>query len=159
MKIILKVITKLVFCFSLCGGLYLLLELAWKQHSDISMFAIAGCMGIIAMLLNNIFSYETDFLLQCGICTVIATIGEGLIGNAINMDFSIWNYSSLPFSFWNDQINLFFCGVWFVLFFIFIPILDYIEWKLFNYKPYTVPYYKIGGRIRFDMEDISKLLN
>lgn len=116
------------------------------------MYLLGGFLGILALLFNNIFTYDTDFLLQCFILTIIATILEGIVGNIVNMDYQIWDYRNLPLSFWNNQINLIFCMIWFVLFFIIIPILDYIEWTLFQYKPDTPPYYKVGSKIRFQFK-------
>lgn len=158
MKKIIKFTVKALFCYALCGGLYLLLEMGWKKHTALSMFYLAGFVSIPTLLLNDIFTYEMDFLLQCGICTVIATIGEGIVGHIVNMDYKIWNYTSLPLTFWDGQINLFFCCIWFLLFLIFIPILDYIEWKLFDYKPHITPYYRFLGKKRFDLNDILSLL-
>lgn len=154
MKPFLHFMLKLLFCFALCGGLYLLLETFWDGSTVLEMFYLAGSMSIPALLLNDIFTYETDFLLQCGICTLLATIGEGITGHICNMDYSIWDYRHLPLSFWDGQINLFFCIIWFILFFIFIPILDYIEWQLFEYQKDTVPYYKICQKKIFDWNNI-----
>lgn len=116
------------------------------------MYLLGGFLGILALLFNNIFTYDTDFLLQCFILTITATILEGIVGNIVNMDYKIWDYRHLPLSFWNSQINLIFCIIWFGLFFIIVPILDYIEWTLFQYKPDTPPYYKVGGKIRFQFK-------
>ncbi len=161
MKRILGFLIKILFCYAFCGGFYLLLETIWKIWSGtsthISMYYLAGFISIPALLLNNIFTYETDYLFQCILCTVCATIGEGFTGQLVNADYALWNYTNLPFTFWNGQCNIFFCFAWFLLFVIFIPILDYIEWKLFDYKEEIVPYYKIFGKKIFDMEDLLKL--
>lgn len=152
MKKIIKFFLKIIFIFSFSGGLYLLLELIYKQHSDISMYLLAGSLGIVALLFNNIFTYETDFSFQCIMLMLLATLLEGIVGNIVNINYTIWDYRNLPLSFWNNQINLFFCCIWFILFFIIIPLLDYIEWTLFDYKPDVPPYYKIFGKIRFQFK-------
>ena len=65
---------KTVFYFTLSGGVYYLIELIWKQHSDTSMFLIGGIIGTMCYMINNIFTYNFDFLAQVSICTIITTI-------------------------------------------------------------------------------------
>lgn len=117
-----------------------MIETLYRHHTYLEMYYLAGFLGIIAYFLNNMFSYELDFLLQCSICTTVGTLGEGLVGNLFNKDYHMWDYRDLPFSFWNNQINLFFILIWFILFIIVIPLLDYVGWKCWNEPK---PYYKI----------------
>ena len=152
MKKVLKVIAKLIFTYALCGGLYVMLELAWRGRSDISMLLLSGFLGLFAMFFNNIFSYETDYIIQVLSVSIIATFFEGLFGNVYNMDYAIWDYRNLPLSFWNNQINLIFFFFWNIIVTIIIPILDYIDSKLFNYKPDTPPYYKVFGKIIYQFK-------
>ena len=152
MKKVPKVIAKLIFTYALCGGLYVMLELAWRGRSDISMLLLSGFLGLFAMFFNNIFSYETDYIIQVLSVSIIATFFEGLFGNVYNMDYAIWDYRNLPLSFWNDQINLIFFLFWIIIVAIIIPILDYIDWKLFDYKPDTPPYYKVFGKIIYQFK-------
>ena len=152
MKKVLKVIAKLIFTYALCGGLYLMIEMLWRNHTFLSMFWLAGFLGLFAMFFNNIFSYETDYIIQVLSVSIIATFFEGLFGNVYNMDYAIWDYRNLPLSFWNDQINLIFFLFWIIIVAIIIPILDYIDWKLFNYKPDTPPYYKVFGKIIYQFK-------
>lgn len=120
-----------------------MIETLFRGYSFMEMYYLAGILGIIAYFLNNIFSYEMDFLLQCSICTFIGTLSEGIIGNLINLDYHIWDYRNLPLSFWNDQINLIFICLWFILFLFAIPLLDYIGWKCWNEEK---PYYVLFGK-------------
>ena len=152
MKKVLKVIAKLIFTYALCGGLYLMIEMLWRNHTFLSMFWLAGFLGLFAMFFNNIFSYETDYIIQVLSVSIIATFFEGLFGNVYNMDYAIWDYRNLPLSFWNDQINLIFFLFWIIIVAIIIPILDYIDWKLFDYKPDTPPYYKVFGKIIYQFK-------
>ena len=147
-----KIILKLIFTYALCGGLYIMLEMLWRNRSDLYMFFLAGFLGWFAMFFNNIFSYETDYIIQVLSVSIIATFFEGLFGNVYNMDYAIWDYRNLPLSFWNDQINLIFFLFWIIIVAIIIPILDYIDWKLFNYKPDTPPYYKVFGKIIYQFK-------
>ena len=147
-----KIILKLIFTYALCGGLYIMLEMLWRNRSDLYMFFLAGFLGWFAMFFNNIFSYETDYIIQVLSVSIIATFFEGLFGNVYNMDYAIWDYRNLPFSFWNSQINLIFFFFWNIIVAIIIPVLDYIDWKLFGYKPATPPYYRICGKIIYQFK-------
>ena len=147
-----KIILKLIFTYALCGGLYIMLEMLWRNRSDLYMFFLAGFLGLFAMFFNNIFSYETDYIVQVLSVSIIATFFEGLFGNVYNVDYVIWDYRNLPFSFWNSQINLIFFFFWNIIVAIIIPVLDYIDWKLFGYKPDTPPYYKICGKVIFQFK-------
>lgn len=130
-----------------------MLELIWKQHSDQSMFIIGGVIGTLCYFINNVFSYDFDYLTQISICTAITVLFEGVVGNIVNTDFSIWDYRKMPFgNFFNNQCNILFVGIWFLLIAIFIPILDYIDWKLFNYEPQTPPYYVVFGKKVFQFK-------
>lgn len=120
-----------------------MMETLYRWYTDLTMYYLAGFLGILGFFLNNIFSYNMDFILQSSICTIIGTIGEGIVGNIFNLDHHIWDYRNLPLSFWNDQINLFFILLWFILFVFAIPLLDYIGWKCWNEEK---PYYVIFGK-------------
>lgn len=120
-----------------------MIETLFRWYTFLEMYYLAGFLGLLGFFLNNIFSYKMDFILQCSICAIISTFFEGLVGNLINLDYHIWDYRNLPLSFWNDQINLIFFGLWFVLFVFAIPLLDYIGWKCWGEEK---PYYMILGR-------------
>ena len=152
MKQTILFIAKLIFTYALCGGLYLLIEIFWRGRTDLTMFFLAGFLGLFAMFFNNIFSYETDYIVQVFSVSIITTFFEGLFGNLYNLDYAIWDYRNLPLSLWNDQINLIFFLFWNIIVAIAIPILDYIDWKLFKYKPDTPPYYKICEKIIFQFK-------
>lgn len=143
---ILKTIAKIFFIYCFSGGLYVMFETIFRGYSFMTMYYLGGALGILAYFLNNVFSYDMDFLLQCGICTVIGTISEGVVGTIFNADYHMWDYRNLPFSFFNDQCNVMFVGIWFILFAVCIPIFDYIGWKCWNEPK---PYYKIFGKTVF----------
>ena len=144
MKKMVIFLSKLFFIFCFSGGLYLMIELLFRGYTFIEMYYLGGLLGLLAYFLNNIFSFDMDFVLQCLICTLCGTIAEGVTGNIVNQDYHMWDYTNLPFSFWNDQCNLIFMILWFVLFLFAIPLLDYIGWKCWNEER---PYYRILGKI------------
>ena len=111
------------------------------------MFFLAGLSALFFIDgLNDIFSYDMDYLLQCIICATAITVGELIVGLSLNGDYSIWDYRNVPFNY-EGQICLPFYFLWMVLSAIFIPVLDYIEWKWFNYESENPPYYKMFGKV------------
>lgn len=140
-----------ILVFLSTGSIYFLIECIYKQRlSHWSMFVLSGFVGLIAMLLNDIFTYDMDFLLQIFICTAITTAFEYLVGITLNFDYSIWDYRGLKFQL-DGQISLLFSFIWALLFTFLIPILDYVEWKIFKYQPNNSPYYKVFGKEIFRM--------
>ena len=130
-----------------------MIETLFRGYTFLEMYYLAGFLGILAVYVNNFLSYETDYLLQCTIMTCIGTIAEGITGVIINSDFHIWDYRSLPGTFFCDQCNIIFVFAWFLVFFLTIPVIDYIEWRIFYFLPDTPPYYKIFGKIVFQFEE------
>lgn len=76
------------------------------------------------MFFNNIFSYETDYIVQVFSVFVIATLFEGLFGNIYNTTYIIWDYKSLPLSYWSNQVNAIYFVLWMAIVAVIIPILD-----------------------------------
>ena len=145
--------TVAIFLFS--GSVYYAMEIVFKKShkSHWTMFVLAGLAGAIFIDgLNNLFSYEMDFLLQIFICSTSITVGELIVGLIWNQDYSIWNYTNMPFNYMG-QICLPFYFLWMLLSAIFIPFLDYIEWRVFDYKPETPPYYKICNKVIFRFKE------
>ena len=150
-RIILRII-QLLIIFILCGTVYSIMEILFKgseRGTHWSMFVLSGLAGVIFIDgLNNVFSYEMDLILQATICSVMITIWEYFTGNIFNLDYQIWDYRNIPFNI-DGQVCLLFTILWFFLSIIFIPVLDYIEWKIFKYKYDEPPYYKIFNHIIF----------
>lgn len=149
----LKELAKMFFIYCFSGGVYLMIETLFRGYTFTEMYYLAGFLGIIAMMVNNFMSYDTDYLLQCTIMTAIGTLGEGLTGVFFNSDFHIWDYRGLPGTFFHDQCNVIFVVAWFGVIFIMIPVLDYIEWRIFKFLPDTPPYYMIFGKKVFQFKE------
>ena len=162
MNKVLKLFGKYLFIFLFCGIGYVAIELLFRGRSDVSMFILAGICGTVFLTwLNNIFTYDTDFILQVFICGTMCTLAEWICGLLINTDFHVWDYRTLPLTSPDGQVNFFFYLAWCLICAIVIPILDYIEWKVFDYKKDTIPYYMVfGHKLYFGskgiMEDRSK---
>lgn len=146
LKAVVTELAKLIFIFSFSGGLYLTIETLYRGYTFLEMFYLAGFLGVIGMLINDFLTYDVDYLIQCIIMTVIGTLGEGFVGLYCNQDYHIWDYRGLIGTFFDGQCNVFYIVAWFVLFFTLIPVMDFIEWDIFNYMPDTPPYYIIFGK-------------
>lgn len=141
-----KNIIRYPFLFCIYGGIYFVIECIYKcKLSDWRMFVLAGFIGIFIGLINNLFEYNTDFILQCIIGTLIATLSEAIGGYYWNIQHGlrIWDYSTLPFSFVGGQVNLFFSLAWMLLSGIVIVLDDVLRWKLCNQRK---PAYYIHGK-------------
>lgn len=139
----LKLLIELVAIYIFCGNTYVGIEILYRNYSFREMFFLAGFIGLVAFFINNTATtYEQDFIFQCGLLTIVATFCEGLVGHIYNLDYHIWDYRPLSFSFWDAQCNLYFVLAWFIISAIMIPILDYIDWKCFNGKK---PHYRVLG--------------
>ena len=100
-----------IFLFS--GIVYYLIEIAYRGYSHWTMFVLSGIAGVLICQINNFFTYDMDYLLQLLLSTTIITTLEYIFGIIFNSDYSIWNYSNLPFNY-KGQICLYFviCNIY-----------------------------------------------
>ena len=128
--------------FTIYGSTYMLLEYFYRGYSDISMVIAGGLSGICIGLINELFSWETPFWKQCVIGGLIVTIIELITGYIVNvwLGWNVWDYSNLPLSFFNNQINLFFSLLWCLISAFAIIIDDWLRYWLFGEEK---PRYKI----------------
>lgn len=126
------------------GYTYVVIELLFRQKSDITMMFCASICVLPMIFLNNIFTYEMDFLIQCFVAAVFSTIVELCFGLIFNADHHIWDYSLLKFNY-KGQICLLFFFVWMGLSVPIIIFADWMEYSIFNISS-EKPYYKIFGK-------------
>ena len=130
------------FLFCLGGQLYTALEVLWRGYTFESMYTLAGIVAISLMFLNDIvLDYDTEFGIQCISSGLLCTFLEGITGLIVNRDFSQWNYSNLPFTFFWGQCNLFFVFVWILISCFGIIFTDWYEWRIM--KIGKKPYYRL----------------
>lgn len=105
------------------------------------MLVLAGFLFIVIGRLNEKWEWDSSFLLQVGIATVIATIAEFLTGCIVNLwlKWDIWDYSNVPFNLLG-QICLPYTVLWIFLSAFAIVIDDVIRWKFFDEEK---PHYKL----------------
>ena len=145
-----KSFMKYILLCTFSGYIYVCLELIFRGRSDITMMFCASICVIPMILLNNLFTYEIDVSLQIILCSIFASCIEYVFGIIFNRDFHIWDYRNMPFNL-NGQICLPFSCIWMIVASIVIPLMDWIDWKVFNYKKDTKPYYKILGKVIWRM--------
>ena len=90
-----KNVYKYILLLSFSGYLYVCLEIIWRGHTDVSMMFCASVCAIPMIVLNNIFSYDIDFLLQIIICMLFSTATEWITGLLVNFDHQIWDYTGM----------------------------------------------------------------
>nr|DAZ81222.1 MAG TPA: Putative ABC-transporter type IV [Caudoviricetes sp.] len=142
---------KYLLLLTFSGYIYVCIELLFRGRSDITMMFCASICVIPMIYLNNIFTYEVDFLLQLILCTIFATFVEYIFGIIFNTNYHIWDYRNMPYNI-DGMICLPFSLLWMFIAAWVIPLMDWIDCHIFSYKPEIKPYYKIFGKIIWQMK-------
>ena len=129
-----KNVFKYLVLFMVGAFTYFGIEVAFRGFSHWSMWVLGGLCFICIGLINELFSWETPFCLQCIIGAIIVTSLELLTGYIVNIwiGWNVWSYSHLPCSFFDGQINLFFSMAWCVLSAVAIIADDWLRHWLFQ---------------------------
>ena len=137
----LKQILKLCILALIGGITYVLIELAWRGYSHISMFILGALCFVLLGGINEFLPWELGFVWQMLIGAGIVTILELIVGIVVNvwLGLEIWDYSNLPFNFMG-QICLPFSFAWTLLSGVAIVVDDYLRYWLFGEEK---PHYKI----------------
>lgn len=103
---------KILVCFLLGGGLYVVLELFWRGHSHVSM-AIAG--GACLALMYGVFTGTPVISapLRCVVGALVITSVEFITGYIVNIrkGLGVWDYSNVPYNLYG-QICLRYSILW-----------------------------------------------
>lgn len=137
----LKQILKLCILALIGGITYVLIELAWRGYSHISMFILGALCFVLLGGINEFLPWELGFIWQMLIGAGIVTILELIVGIVVNvwLGLEVWDYSNLPFNFMG-QICLPFSFAWTLLSGVAIVVDDYLRYWLFGEEK---PHYKI----------------
>lgn len=137
----LKQILKLCVLALIGGITYMLIELAWRGYSHISMFILGSLCFLLLGGINEFLPWELGFVWQMLIGAGIVTILELIFGIVVNvwLELEVWDYSNLPFNFMG-QICLPFSFAWTLLSGVVIVVDDYLRYWLFGEEK---PHYKI----------------
>lgn len=123
----LKQILKLCILALIGGITYVLIELAWRGYSHISMFILGALCFVLLGGINEFLPWELGFVWQMLIGAGIVTILELIVGIVVNvwLGLEVWDYSNLPFNFMG-QICLPFSFAWTLLSGVAIVVDDYL---------------------------------
>lgn len=137
----LKQILKPIILALIGGTIYVLIELAWRGYSHISMFVLGALCFVLLGGINEFFSWELGMIWQMLIGASIVTVLEFIVGVIVNiwLGLEVWDYSNLPLNFMG-QICLPFSLAWVLLSGIAIVVDDYLRYWLFGEEK---PHYKI----------------
>lgn len=128
------------------GFTYYMLECFFRGYSHWSMFLLAGLLSFVIDGVNNILSFECDYLIQVLIATTLCTIAEGCCGLIVNvwLQLNVWDYSKMTFgTFFFGQCNVLFCFAWMLIISIIIFYCDAYNYYILKIEP--CPYYIIFG--------------
>ena len=142
-----KIIGKLGLFLS-CGFIYYMIEILFRGWSHWSMFLLAGFLGVFCVdSVNNVLSFDCDYIVQILISTILCIIGEGISGIILNvwLQLNVWDYSKMAFgTFFFGQCNVIFCVAWALIIGLFaIFYCDAYNYYILKIEP--CPYYVIFG--------------
>lgn len=142
-----KIIGKLGLFLS-CGFIYCMIEILFRGWSHWSMFVLAGFLGVFCVdSVNNVLSFDCDYIVQILISTILCIIGEGISGIILNvwLQLNVWDYSKMAFgTFFFGQCNVIFCVAWALIIGLFaIFYCDAYNYYILKIEP--CPYYVIFG--------------
>ena len=133
--------------FLSCGFIYCMIEILFRGWSHWSMFVLAGFLGVFCIdSINNVLSFDCDYIVQILISTILCTIGEGISGIILNvwLQLNVWDYSKMAFgTFFFGQCNILFCFAWALIISVVIFYCDAYNYYILKIEP--CPYYIIFG--------------
>lgn len=133
--------------FLSCGFIYCMIEILFRGWSHWSMFVLTGFLGVFCVdSINNVLSFDCDYIVQILISTILCTIGEGISGIILNvwLQLNVWDYSKITFgTFFFGQCNVLFCFAWMLIISIIIFYCDAYNYYILKIEP--CPYYIIFG--------------
>ena len=121
---------KYLFLFWFGGTFYITLETICRGYSLWTMGILAGIVFILIGLINELYTWEIDLLMQVVIGTIVATFSEFVAGCILNLwlKWNIWDYSDM----WGNvlgQICPLFIMIWIPITLVAIILDDIIRWK------------------------------
>ncbi|MDD3402542.1 MAG: hypothetical protein PHQ72_04175 [Hespellia sp.] len=137
-----KITLKYVCLFLFFGTAYFGIECLWRWSlADWRMAIMGGFIAVLIGMINNLFSNDTSLILQCILGALLTTLAEAILGTYWRQrGIFIWDYSSLPLTYVNGNVNLLFSMGWFLLSGLCIILDDTIRWLFFHEKK---PHYKL----------------
>lgn len=93
-----KELCKYIVIFLICGGLYYLVEIAYRGYSHWTMFLLGGWCGLYADWQNEVTPWEYPFWKQVLKVEAVVLISEFITGCIVNLwlGWNVWSYENLP---------------------------------------------------------------
>lgn len=120
--------SKWAILFLTGGVVYILIELLFRQRTDISMFFLGAVCFVGVGLIDEIFP-QIPLIPECIIGGAIITIFELLVGLIFNKDYSIWDYRNMPLNL-DGQICVTFSVLWCLISLVAKELDNYLRKKL-----------------------------
>lgn len=136
-----RTLIRLSTLFCIGGVLYLATEIAWRGHTHWTMFIAGGLCFVLVGAINELFTWELPFVMQCVIGAAVITLVEFVAGLIVNvwLGWNVWDYSGTPFNIMG-QICLPYSVLWCLVAAIAIVLDDYIRYWFFGEEK---PRYKL----------------
>ena len=151
-----KYLISFLFVYTISGLVFYIAQVIYESHSSWQMFVCGGLCGLgLALINDGGYRFETDYRIQVTTGAALCTFLKFIIGKLFNNNYEIWDYRGLwgTMSIFSDQVNLIFVGLWLVIAFFAIPILDAVQWQL---GIGAKPYYRIGKKYFYPWGEVDK---
>lgn len=119
-----------LFCFTLGGIIYPLIEILWRGYTHFSMAVVGGVCFAFIYFIHTRYAHLSA-LIRSFFCCVGISIAEFFSGIFLNLilRLDVWDYSSELFNLYG-QICLSYCIVWFLLSLACAPLCSFLK-KIF----------------------------
>lgn len=131
---------KNISLFLIGGLLYYFIEVLYRGYSHYSMFFVGGICFFLIGLLNEFYTWDTAFVSQMFLSSIIITIVEFISGCILNiwLGLNVWSYYHMPYNLLG-QVCLLFSILWFFLSAIGILLDDWLRYFIWKEEK---PHYK-----------------
>ena len=143
---LIKYLISFLFIYTLSGLMFYLAEILYRGYSHWTIFVCAGICGLgLALINDGGYRFETDYRIQIMSGAALCTFLSFIVGKLFNGNYEIWDFRGMigTLRIFDNQVNLFFVGLWIIIAVIAIPILDFVQWQL---GVGNKPYYRIGKK-------------
>lgn len=119
--------------FVIGAVIYMGVELLWRGYTHWTMGILGGICFLVIGGVNELFSWDLLFWIQCACGSAIITLLEFIAGYILNirLGLAIWDYSNMPFNIMG-QVCIPYTLAWFALSAVAIILDDYLRWIMFN---------------------------
>ena len=123
------------------GGLYCLLEVAWRGWTHWTMFLVGGTLFLLIGTECRQKKEKWSLISQAVLAGLTITGGEFLAGCVVNLSLHmrVWDYSNQPYNLWG-QVSLIASLGWCMVGLCAILLYDALAWLLFGEER---PHYKL----------------